>query len=140
MDAEVSARPEAREAQRRLALDVTARVHGEAAATDAVAVSAALFQKEPISDPALLERVHAATRGPAAGKDVIGGGVVVVLAETGLAASRGEARRLILGGAITVNGERVTDPAAAMPEAIAGEWYEVRVGKRNRTVVRVTRG
>ena len=140
MDAEVAVRPEAREAQRRLAFDITARVHGEAAATGAVAVSAALFQKEPISDPALLESVHAATRGPSAGADVIRGGVVVVLAETGLAPSRGEARRLIQGGAITVNGERVTDPAAAMPTAIADEWYEVRVGKRNRTVVRVTRG
>ena len=140
MDAEVAAHPEAREAQRRLAFDVTARVHGEAEATGAVAVSAALFQREPISDPALLESVHAATRGPSAGADVIAGGVVVVLAETGLAPSRGEARRLIQGGAITVNGERVTDPAAAMPEAIAGEWYEVRVGKRNRSVLRVARG
>jgi tyrosyl-tRNA synthetase len=139
MDAEVAAHPEAREAPRRLAFDITARVHGEAEANGAVAVSAALFQKEPISDPALLESVHAATRGPSAGADVIAGGVVVMLAETGLAPSRGEARRLIQGGAITVNGERVTDPAAAMPEAIAGEWYEVRVGKRNRTVVRVAR-
>ena len=140
MDAEVAAHPEAREAQRRLAFDVTARVHGEAEATGAVAVSAALFQREPISDPALLESVHAATRGPYAGADVIAGGVAVALAETGLAPSRGEARRLIQGGAITVNGERVTDPAAAMPAAIAGEWYEVRVGKRNRSVVRVARG
>ena len=140
LDAEVASRPEGREAQRRLALDVTARVHGEAAASGAVAVSAALFRKEPISDPALLESVHAATRGPSARADVIGGGVVAVLAETGLAPSRGEARRLVQGGAITVNGERVTDPAAAMPAAIGGEWYEVRVGKRNRSVVRVARG
>jgi tyrosyl-tRNA synthetase len=139
MDAEVAEHPEARAAQRRLAFDVTTRVHGETEATGAVAVSAALFQKEPISDPELLLNVHAATRGPSAGADVIAGGVVVVLAETGLAPSRGEARRLIQGGAITVNGERVADPAAAMPEAIAGEWYEVRVGKRNRSVVRVTR-
>jgi len=66
--------------------------------------------------------------------------VVAVLADTGLAPSRGEARRLIQGGAITVNGERVTDPAAPMPAPVAGEWYELRVGKRNRTIVRVTRG
>ena len=137
LDAEVAAHPEGREAQRRLAFDVTARVHGEAAAADAVAVSAALFQKEPISDPGLLAIVHAATRGPSAGADVVGAGVAVLLAETGLAPSRGEARRLITGGAITINGERVTDPVAAMPEAISGEWYEVRVGKRNRSVVRV---
>ncbi len=140
LDAALRAQPEAREAQRRLAFDVTARVHGEAAAADAVAVSAALFQKEPISDPVLLERVHAATRGPSVGADAVAGGVVAVLAESGLAPSRGEARRLITGGAITVNGERVTDPAAAMPAPIASAWFEVRVGKRNRSVVRVTGG
>ena len=139
LDAEIASHPEAREAQRRLAFDITARVHGEAAAAGAVAVSAALFQKEPISDPALLERVHAATRGPSVGGEVTGAGVVAVLADTGLAPSRGEARRLIQGGAITVNGERVTDPAAPMPAPVAGEWYELRVGKRNRTIVRVTR-
>ena len=139
LDAEMAAHPEAREAQRRLAFDVTARVHGEAAAAGAVAVSAALFQKEPISDPALLEMVHAATRGPWARAEVVAGGVAILLAETALAPSRGEARRLVTGGAITINGERITDPAAAMPEAIRGEWYEVRVGKRNRSVVRVLR-
>jgi len=140
LDAEIAAHPEAREAQRRLAFDITARVHGEAAAAGAVAVSAALFQKEPISDPALLESVHAATRGPSVAADVTDAGVVAVLAGTGLAPSRGEARRLIQGGAITVNGERVTDPAAPMPAPIAGEWYELRVGKRNRTIARVTHG
>jgi tyrosyl-tRNA synthetase len=140
LDAEIAARPEAREAQRRLAFDVTARVHGEAAAAGAVAVSAALFQRQPISDPALLASVHAATHGPTVSEEAIGSGVVVVLAEAGLAPSRGEARRLVQGGAITVNGERVTDPAAEMPESIAGEWYEVRVGKRNRSVVRLAKG
>ena len=63
-------------------------------------------------------------------------GVAVLLADAGLAPSRGEARRLVTGGGITVNGERVSDPAA-VPVAVAGEWLEVRVGKRNRSVVRV---
>jgi tyrosyl-tRNA synthetase len=140
LDAGIAAHPETREAHRRLAFDVTARVHGDAAAIDAVAVSAALFQREPITDPTLLASVHEATRGPSVSADAIGGGVAVTLAEAGLAPSRGEARRLIQGGAITVNGERVTDPTAVMPEAVAGDWYEVRVGKRNRSVLRVTRG
>jgi len=140
LDVEIAGRPEAREAQKRLAFDVTTRVHGEAAAADAVAVSAALFQREPIADPALLASVHEATRGLSVDVDLLGGGVAAVLAETGLAPSRGEARRLIQGGAITVNGQRITDGAASMPEPIAGEWFEIRVGKRNRSVVRVARG
>ncbi len=137
LEAAMAERPDAREAQRELALDVTARVHGEEAARAAVEVSAALFQRDPVTDPVLLARIHEATRGPEVSPDVIAGGVAVLLAETGLAPSRGEARRLISGGAITVSGERVSDPAAAVPEPVAGEWLEVRVGKRTRAVVRV---
>ena len=133
-------RPEAREAQRRLALDVTTRVHGAASAREAVRVSEAMFQREPLMDPALLASVFAATGGSTAAPEVVAAGAAMLLAETGLAPSRGEARRLVQGGAITINGVRITDPAAALPEPVAGEWFEVRVGKRNRAVVRVTRG
>ena len=132
-------RPDAREAQRELAYDVTARVHGEEEARAAVEVSAALFQREPVTDPVLLARIHAATNGPETTPEVVAGGVAVLLAETALAPSRGEARRLISGGAITLNGERITDQAAAVPALVGGEWLEVRVGKRNRAVVRVLR-
>jgi tyrosyl-tRNA synthetase len=137
LDAAVVEAPEAREAQRRLAFDVTARVHGDSAASEALAVSEALFQREPISDPGLLAAVFAATGGATVTPEIPAAGAVVLLAETGLAPSRGEARRLVQGGAITVNGTRITDPAAALPAPVAGEWLEVRVGKRNRSVVRV---
>jgi tyrosyl-tRNA synthetase len=140
LDTAIVAQPEAREAQRRLALDVTTRCHGEAAAREAVAVSAALFQREPVTDPSLLAAVHRAIRGTTVGPDVPAAGAAVLLAETGLAPSRGEARRLVQGGAITVNGERIADAAAPLPAPIAGAWLEVRVGKRNRTVVRVLSG
>jgi tyrosyl-tRNA synthetase len=140
LEREVAERPEAREAQRRLAWDVTVRVHGEAAAREAVRVTEALFQREPVTDPALLASVFAATQGPSVGAEAAAGGAAVLLAEAGLASSRSEARRLVQGGAITVNGERVVDPAAPLGDAIGGEWYEVRVGKRNRAVVRVARG
>ena len=138
LDAEIAAHPEQRAAQRALALDVTSRVHGEAAAADAVRVSQALFQREPITDPELLAGVHEATRGATVAD--VAGGVAVLLADTGLAPSRGEARRLIQGGAITVNGERIADPAAPMPSPIGGEWFDVRVGKRQRAVVRLRPG
>jgi tyrosyl-tRNA synthetase len=139
LEGAIAVRPDAREAQRELALDVTGRVHGEAEARSAVEVSAALFQREPLADPALLARIHAATSGPVATPESVAGGVAVLLAETGLAPSRGEARRLITGGAVAVNGERITDQAAPVPAPVEGEWLEVRVGKRSRAVVRVAR-
>jgi tyrosyl-tRNA synthetase len=137
LEREIAERPEAREAQRRLAHDVTARVHGDEAAADAVAVSLALFQREPVTDADLLARIHAATRGPTVTREAATGGIVALLADAGLAPSRSEARRLVAGGAITVNGQRIPDPDTAVPAAVAGEWLEVRVGKRNRSVVRV---
>jgi tyrosyl-tRNA synthetase len=139
LEAATATRPDAREAQRALAYDVTARVHGDAEARSAVDVSAALFQREPVTDPDLLARIHAATNGPTATHEAVAGGIAVLLAEAGLAPSRGEARRLVAGGAITVNGVRITDQAAPVPEPVAGAWLEVRVGKRNRAVVRVSR-
>ena len=140
LDAVVAERPEAREAQRRLALDITTRVHGPSAAEEAVRVSLAMFQREPVTDPGLLASVFAATGGSTVSAGILAGGAAVLLAETGLAPSRGEARRLVQGGAITVNGVRITDAAAALPDPVAGEWLEVRVGKRNRSVVRVVAG
>jgi tyrosyl-tRNA synthetase len=62
-------------------------------------------------------------------------GIAVLLAEAGLFPSRGDARRTIAGGGVTVNGTRVTDPML-VPEPIAGEWLDVRIGKRRREIGR----
>jgi tyrosyl-tRNA synthetase len=140
LDAATAERPEARESQRQLALDITTRVHGAAAAREALAVSQAMFQREPVTDPGLLAAVFAATGGSSVTGTALAGGAAALLAEAGLAPSRGEARRLVQGGAITVNGVRITDAAAALPAPVAGEWLEVRVGKRNRSVVRIVAG
>ncbi len=139
LDAAVAAAPGRREAQRTLAWDITARVHGRAAADQAVADSAALFGSEPLRDPALLARLHAGTRGfEVAAAD--GLTVAAALADAGVLPSRGEARRLIQNGGLTINGEPVTDPAAALPPPIAGEWWDVRIGKRRREIGRLRAG
>jgi tyrosyl-tRNA synthetase len=138
LDAETAARPEARAAQRALARDITARTHGEAAAAEAVAGSDVMFSGGPIADPALLASLHASTDGFEFTDAQLTGGIAALLADTGVLASRGEARRLIAGGGVTVNGVRVTDPAL-VPEPIAGEWLEVRLGKRRREIGRLRR-
>jgi tyrosyl-tRNA synthetase len=48
------------------------------------------------------------------------------LANAGLTASRGEARRLVAQNALTVNGEVYADPLAALP---AGQ-YVIKLGKK----------
>ncbi len=134
LESEAAERPELRAAQRALALDITTRTHGEAAARQAIADAAARFSDDAIADPASLASLHASSGGFtfAAGADVVS-----LLADASLVASRGEARRLIQGGGLTINGVRVTD-VLFVPQAIAGEWLDVRLGKRRREIGRKT--
>jgi tyrosyl-tRNA synthetase len=138
LEAELGARPEARTAQRALARNITERTHGETATAEAIRVSEAMFSGAPLHDPATLASVHASTGGFTVGPDDLAGGVIGVLVGAGLVESKGEARRLIQGGGVTINGTRVSD-AEQVPEPIAGEWFDVRLGKRRREVGRLVR-
>ena len=138
LDAATAASPERREAQRTLARDITARVHGPEAAGQAEADSTALFGPEPLRDPAVLARLHAGTRGFSVTL-VDGLTAAAALADAGVLPSRGEARRLIQNGGLTINGEAISDPGAALPDPIAGEWWDVRIGKRRREIGRRAR-
>jgi tyrosyl-tRNA synthetase len=129
LETAMSEHPERREAQRTLALDLTTRVHGADLASRAVAASEAAFSGSPIVDPAVLETLHDAADGFAFTPGQAGG-VVQFLVETKSFTSNGEARRAIANGGVTINDLRLTDPAATLPEPIAGEWYVVRLGKR----------
>ena len=135
LDAELVAHPETRASQHALALDITARTHGTAAARQAVADSEAKFSGAPIDDPAVLAQLFASAGGFTFEPGWLAAGAAVLLAEAGLFASKGEARRMIAGGGITINGNRVTDPAT-VPEPVAGEWLDVRIGKRRREIGR----
>ena len=54
----------------------------------------------------------------------------------GVFASHGEARRLIAGGGVTDQRRRGSRIPASVPEPIAGEWLDVRIGKRRREIGR----
>ena len=135
LEAEAVSHPEARAAQRALARDITARTHGETAATEAIRDSEAMFAGGPIADPAVLRSLFESTGGFTFDPSTLAGGAATFLASAGVFASRGEARRTIAGGGVTINGQRVSDPAY-VPEPIAGEWLEVRIGKRRREIGR----
>ncbi len=130
-----SAAPEARAPQRALARDITARTHGEAAAARAIADSEAMFADDAIRDAGTLASLFESTGGFTFDPELLEAGAAVVLADAGLFASKGEARRMIAGGGMTINGERVADPAF-VPRPIAGDWLDVRIGKRRREIGR----
>ena len=136
LEVEGAQAPEGRPAQRALARDLTTRTHGGAAAAQAVTDSAARFSSDAIADPAALHALYAGGGGFTLSAAMLAGGTAVLLAEAGLFASRGEARRMVAGGGVTINGTRVTD-ASFVPDLIAGEWLDVRIGKRRREIGRL---
>ncbi len=68
--------------------------------------------------------------------------VVDLLVQTGLAPSRGQARRTIAEGGVYLNNERVTD-VAAIPDGdrfLHGRWLVLRRGKRSIAAVERSAG
>jgi tyrosyl-tRNA synthetase len=131
VEEEVREKPWLRAGQKRLADEVTTFVHGADETDNAKAAAAALFGGGDLHElsPATLT---AALR--EAGSTSIGSLVPVVdlLVETGLAKSKGEARRTIAEGGAYLNNVRVEDPEAepASSDLIGGSWLVLRRGKK----------
>jgi tyrosyl-tRNA synthetase len=140
LEAEVAARPGERAAQRELAYDITARVHGIEEAERQVLVAAAAFSGEPIRDPATLDVLYQNLDRFEFGEDDLGGDMLSLGVASGLYSSRSEARRAIQQGALSVDGSRVTDPAAKVPAPIGGRYLVLRSGKRNLRIGRRREG
>jgi tyrosyl-tRNA synthetase len=135
--------PEQRAAQRVLADDVTALVHGPAERDAAVQAAEAVFGRSDLRElPAsLLDDV--ATEIGAAQLDANGDlpTVVEVLAAGGVVPSKSAARRAITEGGAYVNNHRVTDPEARLAEydLLHGRYVIVRRGKRTVGAVSIRR-
>ena len=98
--------PKERFAQIRLAQEVTKLVHGEAEMHTAEAVTKCLTGKMAISDAdeSMLERIRREVPCATAAPD---DELAQVLVDATLASSKGEARRLLQGNAISINGQKV---------------------------------
>ncbi|HET8717494.1 MAG TPA: tyrosine--tRNA ligase [Nocardioidaceae bacterium] len=133
--------PYRRAAQRTLADEVTTLVHGAEETERIKAASAALFGTGELAaldggtlGAALREagavQVKRAEQLPT---------VVELLAETGLVASKGAARRTVAEGGAYLNNVRVEDPEhrPGAEELIGGSWLVVRRGKKNLAGVEV---
>jgi len=135
-------RPHAKEAQKRLAAEMTTLVHGEANTRAVELASRALFGRGELAD--LDEATLAAAVTEASVVDIHPGepsSIVDLLVATGLCESRGAARRTVKEGGASVNNARIGDeewtPADA--DLLHGRWLVVRRGKRNFAGVRVLR-
>ncbi len=117
--------PEQRIAQKALAKGVTEVVHGEKAAEAVLALSERLFTEDLSS----LTGEEIVEMGQYLAKGQMGDKLFDILVATGLASSKGEARKLAAAGAITVNGTKVTEDAVIDQIAI------VKRGKNKFAVV-----
>lgn len=145
LERELAAAPEKRVAQRELAREVTRLVRGDEAVARAERASAILFGGSMVDAKAddVLE-VFAdvpSTEIEAERFAAPGLAITEVMSLTGLAASKGEAARLIKGGGVYLNDERVTDERGrlTLEQAIDGRLFVLRKGQRSRHVVRVRR-
>jgi len=136
--AAVAARPQAREAQRALASEMTALVHGDAERDAAEAAGRALFGQGDLADlpsSTLTAALREAPHGEVAGDEVIDGHLPAfdeLLVRAGLAASKSAARRTIGEGGAYVNNVRIED-ATAQPvigDLHHGNWLVLRRGKK----------
>ncbi len=140
----VDARPHKREAQQRLAAEVTRQVHGADALARARQASAALFGGgglEGLSAKDIAE-IFADVPSTTLSRDELhDSGVLLaaLMASCRMARSRGEARRLIQSGGVYLNGHRVRDMGAAVrtKDLIDDRFLVVRVGKKRYYVVEV---
>jgi tyrosyl-tRNA synthetase len=138
-----SVAPEKRDAQRTLAREVTMLVHGADHVTRAERASALLFAEDitslSVEDVlAVFEDVPASDIARAEFAD--GMGIVDLVARTQLAASKGEARRLVQAGGVYLNNRRVSDVGLRIDveSAIDGRVLLLRKGAKQNHLIRIT--
>ena len=141
LEAQTREKPFLRAAQRALADDVTTLVHGAEETARIKAAASALFGGGELTDLSV-DTLGAALR-EAGSVQVKRGdglpGLVDLLVDTGLVASKGAARRTIGEGGAYLNNRRVEDPefVPGPGDLIGGTWMVLRRGKKHLAGVEV---
>lgn len=141
-----AAAPHLRELQKMLAAEMTVRVHSDEDLRQSIEASEILFGKG--SSEALnslpVELVYSVFEGLPAHEisaDKLNEGINVInfLAdETGIFPSRGEARKMLVGGGLSINRNKITDPDAVLSggDLVQQSYILVQKGKKNYHLVK----
>ena len=134
--------PEKRQAQYRLAQEMTRIVHGESELAGAMQASQVLFGGDLHGlAPEAIQDIFADVPSSSLTKAQLemGIGIVDLLVHSGLVSSKGEARRSIAEGGIYLNNQRLDDAAQtlSLTEALAGQFLVLRKGRKNYHLVKV---
>ncbi len=138
---EHAANPGARPMQKRLAKELTEMVHSEEAYNSAVAASEILFSPKAaealhnVNEKTLLEVFEGVPMFDIALSDLEAGVPLIdlVAVKSQVFPSKGEARKMIQQGGVSVNKEKVTDPNATIGKdaLLGGKYIHVQKGKKN---------
>jgi tyrosyl-tRNA synthetase len=139
----VQQRPEQREAQRRLAQEMTRMVHDETALQKAEQASQVLFGGEVagLTGTEVADIFADVPSGEVASGKLQGDGLPVVdmLAECRVVTSKGEARRAIEAGGVYLNNRRISDATVrvTVADVIDNQFIVLRHGRKNYWLVRI---
>jgi len=139
----VSQRPEQREAQKRLAREMTRMVHDETALQKAEQASQVLFGAElsGLSAAEVADIFADVPSGQISAGQLQGEGLPAtdLLTVCEIVPSKGEARRAIEAGGIYLNNRRIASAGARiiLADAVDGQFLVLRRGRRNYWLVRV---
>jgi len=134
--------PEQRAAQRALARDVTQRLHGQSGLSSAEKAAKVLFGGEIAGLKAaevrdIFQDVPSSEI-PKIRFEGDGLSIVELLAETQVAKSKGEARRLLQGGGVYLNNHKVEmQHAVTLADSIDGQFLVLRKGRKHYHLVRI---
>ncbi|WP_312899514.1 tyrosine--tRNA ligase [Corynebacterium variabile] len=135
---EVEERPFKREAQRTLAREMTALVHGEDAVAKVEKAAEALFGKAELAelDEQTLASALSETEVAAVAADAT---ILDLLVGAGLEKTKGAARRTVGEGGAYVNNERISeiDWTPSAEDLLHGSWLVLRKGKKRFAGARV---
>ena len=137
--------PHLRVLQKRLAKEVTTMIHSAEEYEKAVAASNILFGQATTEalhslDEQTLLQVFDGVPQFAVSKEALGCPFIEVVAERcNIFASKGETRKLVQGGGISLNKEKVADPMRPIvaEDLIAGKYLLVQKGKKNYYLITV---
>ena len=144
LEAAVAQKPEQREAQRRLAREMTRMLHDETALQKAEQATQVLFGGEiaGLSAAEVADIFADVPSGEVPVTKLQGEGLPVadLLLECQVVPSKGEARRAIEAGGIYVNNRRVSDAGlkATLADAIDNQFIVLRRGRKNYWLVRIS--
>jgi tyrosyl-tRNA synthetase len=133
--------PEKREAQRVLAREMTATMHGETALARAEAASQVLFGGEVAGlSAAEIAEIFAdvpSSELPKTQFEGEGMPLVDLLVTTGLAKSKGDARRSLSDGGMYLNNRRAAEQNVTLQDVVDGKFIVLRKGRKNYALVKV---